>query len=45
VEDDVDDDNKDPVLDRRRMERRSWRKWIKESRKPRGQPPKSTGRP
>jgi hypothetical protein len=29
----------DPVLER------SWRKWIKESRKPRGgQPPKSTGR-
>ena len=40
VEDDVDDHNKDPVL-----ERRSWRKWIKESRKPSGgQPPKSTGR-
>jgi hypothetical protein len=38
VEDDVDDDNKDPV-----MERRRWRKWIKESRKPRrGQAPKNS---
>jgi hypothetical protein len=43
VENDVDDHNKDPVLERR-MER-SWRKCINESRKPRGeQPPKSTGR-